>query len=389
MWIAVFGLSLGVCISNGFARFAYGLILPAMKDELGWTYAQAGWINTANALGYVIGAILTFLVVSRFGPSRLFRVGVVLTSVFLLFGGLTDGFWWLTLWRILAGVFGAAVFISGGAITASFFTDDPKRNALSIALYFGGGGLGMIFSGTVLPALFENYGSSAWNTAWILLGVVSLLCCPICLWAASQTETAGPSLKSHTRLPVSEMRAQLVGYGLFATGYIVYLTFLGALMRNLDVNYLIVSGTWIVVGIGIMASPFIWKSLLARSDSGIPLAAATTVVAIGTIAPIIAPSTAGLFLSAALFGVAVFVAPSAVTSFSRKNLPKDLWGRSVGLFTIVFAVGQTLGPVASGAIGDAFGSINYGLAAAALVLMAGAIVACFQRPITQTSRARS
>ena len=60
-WIILTGLALGLTVTNGFARFAYGLILPAMKEEMGWNYAQAGWLNTANALGYIIGAILTMM----------------------------------------------------------------------------------------------------------------------------------------------------------------------------------------------------------------------------------------------------------------------------------------------------------------------------------------
>ena len=51
-WLVLLGLALGVLVTNGFGRFAYGLILPAMKAELGWTYAQAGWLNTANAMDY-------------------------------------------------------------------------------------------------------------------------------------------------------------------------------------------------------------------------------------------------------------------------------------------------------------------------------------------------
>ena len=51
-WLILAGLALGVTVTNGFARFSYGLILPAMKSEMGWNYAQAGWLNTSNALGY-------------------------------------------------------------------------------------------------------------------------------------------------------------------------------------------------------------------------------------------------------------------------------------------------------------------------------------------------
>ena len=52
-----FLLALGVTVSNSFARFAYALVLPAMRSELAWTYAQAGWLNTANGIGYLLGAV--------------------------------------------------------------------------------------------------------------------------------------------------------------------------------------------------------------------------------------------------------------------------------------------------------------------------------------------
>ena len=66
-WLLVGALALAPAVSNGFARFAYGLILPAMRIDLGWNYTQAGWINTANALGYLIGALLALTLISRVG----------------------------------------------------------------------------------------------------------------------------------------------------------------------------------------------------------------------------------------------------------------------------------------------------------------------------------
>ena len=64
-WLVLAGLALGVTVTNGFARFAYGLILPAMQSDLGWNYAQAGWLNTANALGYIAGAVVTMLMIGQ------------------------------------------------------------------------------------------------------------------------------------------------------------------------------------------------------------------------------------------------------------------------------------------------------------------------------------
>jgi predicted MFS family arabinose efflux permease len=118
-WLVLAGLALGVTVTNGFARFAYGLLLPAMKSEMGWTYAQAGWLNTANALGYIGGAVLTMLLIRRVPPTRLFAIGMVTTTLALLATGLNAALWWQTVWRIAAGVLGAMLRISAN-VTADF-----------------------------------------------------------------------------------------------------------------------------------------------------------------------------------------------------------------------------------------------------------------------------
>ena len=77
-------LSFGPTVSNSFARFAYALVLPAMRDDLQLNYSQAGWLNTANAIGYLAGAILTWALVRKTGNRLLFNAGMVLTAVSLL-----------------------------------------------------------------------------------------------------------------------------------------------------------------------------------------------------------------------------------------------------------------------------------------------------------------
>ena len=52
-------LSLGPTIGLGIGRFAYALVLPDMRDALGWSYSAAGFMNTINAAGYLAGALMT------------------------------------------------------------------------------------------------------------------------------------------------------------------------------------------------------------------------------------------------------------------------------------------------------------------------------------------
>jgi len=150
-WGIALGLSLGPAVSNGLARFAYGLVLPSMQADLSWTYTQAGFLNTANAAGYLAGALLTFSLIDRLGARTIFMLGIVLTPFALAGSAASDVLWVQSVFRIAAGIVGAGIFISGGAMAAMLFRDVPASNALAISLYFGGGGLGMILSGAAIP----------------------------------------------------------------------------------------------------------------------------------------------------------------------------------------------------------------------------------------------
>lgn len=383
-WLVLAGLALGVTVTNGFARFAYGLLLPAMKSEMGWTYAQAGWLNTANALGYIGGALLTMLLIRRVPPTRLFAFGVVTTTLALLATGLNPALGWQTGWRIAAGVLGAMSFSTAGTLAAGLFQGDTRRNALAIAILFGtGGGLGIVLAGAVLPLMLQACGAASWPLGWVLIGGASLCCVPLSLWAALQLRTPaqGSQATDHTPLPLRRMLPEMAGYAGFGLGYIVYLTFLSAWMTEQRASAGFIALVWVVLGTCICLSPFVWRRVLARHASGLPLALILTCIAIGSALPVVLPNGPVLLVSAVVFGLSVFMAPGAVTNFARQNLPPAAWGRAISLFTLVFAVAQTAGPYGAGLVGDLSGNIGVSLLAAAALLLVGAVLALLQRPL--------
>ena len=112
------GLALAAAVSLGITRFAYGLLLPPMRADLGWSYTLAGAMNTANALGYLLGALATPRLMARFGPSALLLGGALLASVFMGLSGFFTDATALLAQRLLAGVASALVFIAGGLLAA-------------------------------------------------------------------------------------------------------------------------------------------------------------------------------------------------------------------------------------------------------------------------------
>jgi len=299
--------------------------------------------------------------------------------VALVATGLVPDLWWQSLWRFLTGLAGALSFATAGALTARLFADNPGRNALGIAILFGsGGGMAIVLSGALLPALLEIWGNGAWPWAWIVVGGLSLACVPLGLWAARVARPAAAPDGGAAKLPVRRMLPELAGYASFGLGYIVYLTFLSAWMAEQQAGVVQVALVWVLLGACITLSPFLWRGVFARFDNGVPLAMVLGGIALGSALPVLWPGTVGLVLSALVFGGSVFMAPGAVTSFTRQNLPPEAWGRSIGLYTVVFAVAQTIGPWGAGLLGDVAGSIGTSLLAASGVLLAGALIALRQ-----------
>ncbi|WP_233499401.1 YbfB/YjiJ family MFS transporter [Pararhodobacter sp. CCB-MM2] len=381
-WLLLTGLSLGVLVTNGFGRFAYGLILPAMRADLDWTYAQAGWLNTANALGYILGAVGTMLALRRTGPATLFAWGLVGTALALVATGLIPELWWQSLWRFLTGLAGALSFSTAGALAARLWPDNPRLNALGIAILFGsGGGSAIVLCGATLPPMLEIWGDTSWPWAWVIVGGLSLLCVPLGLWAAVKSPPVPRRDASSPRLPLARIAPELMGYAGFGLGYIVYLTFLSSWMKEQAAGVWQVALVWILLGSCISVSPMLWRGVFARHASGRPLALVLTGIAIGSALPVLWPGTLGLVVSALVLGACVFMAPGAVTNFTRQNLPPESWGSAISLFTVVFAIAQTLGPYAAGWLGDLSGSIGISLVAASGLLLCGALAASLQRPL--------
>jgi len=380
-WLVLAGLALGVTVTHGFARMAYGLLLPAMKSELGWTYSQAGWLNTANALGYLAGAVLTMLLIRRISPARLFAFGMAATALSLLATGLHAGLGWQTFWRMAAGLLGALSFTTAGTLAAGLFPGDARRSALAIAILFGtGGGVGVVLTGWGIPLMLDAWGPASWPAGWMGIGAVSLCCLPLSLWAASQLHA--PVQAGQTKLapvPVHRMLPVMAGYACFGLGYFVYPTFLSAWMTEQQAGAGFIALVWVVLGISLILSPFVWRRVMARHASGLPLALIMTCTAIGSALPVVLPKGPVLLVSAVVFGLAVFMAPGAGTNFVRQNLPPQAWGRAISLMTLVFAVAQIAGPYGAGLVADRFDNIGVSLLVAAGVLLVGAALSLLQK----------
>jgi uncharacterized membrane protein len=83
--------------------------------------------------------------------------------------------------------------------------------------------------------------------------------------------------------------------------------------------------------------------------------------------------------------VAFSTVTTATTAFVHFNLPQGAWPRAIAALTILFGIGQTLGPFVVGAITDALGSLDTALNVSAALLLLAAVMASMQGKLARKS----
>jgi predicted MFS family arabinose efflux permease len=163
-------------------------------------------------------------------------------------------------------------------------------------------------------------------------------------------------------------------------GYIGYMTFIIALLRDAGMSAAVVTGFYVLLGVATVISAKLWSGLLNRMRGGQALAVLNALLALATLMPVMFASAAVAFVSGALFGATFLSAVASTTAFVRHNLPAARWAQGISAFTIVFAFGQIVGPMAIGFVSDGAG-LARGLVYSAILLAAGSVLAVLQKPL--------
>jgi predicted MFS family arabinose efflux permease len=375
-FVTAAALALGAAISLGLARFSYALLLPPMRADLGWSYFTAGAMNTVNAAGYLVGALLLPRALARVDARTLLLAGGFGTALVLAAHGLVRSDAWLYTLRGLAGVCSAATFATGGLLAARLGQAPGAKPALVLGLYYGGTGLGIIASALIVPPL-------SWPGAWVALAATALLANAV--MARGTRSLAAPPAAAFARgqgFRPRDFAFGLLGYLMFGLGYIGYMTFIVTLLREQGVGGAVIVAFYVLLGLAVIASSWLWAGLLQRWRGGGPLALLNALLAVATLLPVMSSHPVAVFGSGLLFGAVFLSVVASTTAFVRHNLPASAWPSGIAAYTTVFAAGQILGPVFTGWIADGVGGLLRGLAVSAVVLAVGALLAALQRPIT-------
>lgn len=160
--------------------------LPHMMGSLGATPDQIRWVLTSYLVASVIIMPTTGFLVSRFGRKRVLIVsitGFVLASSLC---GISQNLFQIVLFRLLQGVFGAALAPLSQAIMVDIYSPEERGKAMSIW------SMGVVM-GPILGPTLGGYLTEIFNWRWVFfvnvpIGIFSLLLCILVIRDPQQSQ---------------------------------------------------------------------------------------------------------------------------------------------------------------------------------------------------------
>ncbi len=392
-WWIVLSATCSVFVSLGVGRFALGMLLPAMAADLSLSYVQMGWISTGNFVGYLLGALWVRRLQPRYGERRLIFRALMMIIATMLGVSIASSFIPLLFLYAGTGLGSGIAFVCAVNLVAQWFKAQWRGRA--IGLLTVGAGMAMMLAGWAIPLINGAMGPEGWRLGWAGLAAVCLplaLFCRIILrnrpadMGLRRFKTDGPATsrarnrdaakRGTYRLSLRFLTMRLGAvYFLFGATYVVYGTFVvTTLVREHGMVEATAGQFWLWMGFFTMFSGAVLGALSDRLGrrAGIALAlylqgCAYTLIAYGN-------GDAAFYLSLALFGLSAFGVPLIITAATADYLTPEHALGVIGTLTVVFGLGQMLGPILAAVVAQYSGSFTAAyLAAAALVALAIAI----------------
>lgn len=338
-WRAVAAALLAIFVGIGLSRFAYSPLIPAVVDARWFSPSEAAYLGAANLAGYLIGALGGRRLAAWSSPVSALRLLMLAASLAFAASAFPLSFGWFFLWRLVSGITGGALMVLAAPTVLPHVP--ASRRGLAAGTIFAGVGLGIILSGTLVPALLVH----GLPTTWFALAGLSFAATAVAWfwWPAADAAANGLAPAAGTKaLRQPALIAIYASYGLIAVGLVPHMVFLvDFVARGLGAGIVVGGRYWVLFGIGALLGPLLAGRLADRLGFDTALRA-VLVVHIASAALLAfehsaaALAISSLFVGSAVSGTVPLVLGQTQQRVHRADLQKTAWG----IATATFALGQ-------------------------------------------------
>jgi predicted MFS family arabinose efflux permease len=328
---------LAVLLGVGLARFAYTPLLPALVEQEWLTEREAAFAGAANLLGYLVGALAAQALAYRPERIPILNAALVAAAISLAACAWPLGFAWITPWRFVAGVAGAFIMVLGPS-TILAATPTHSRARVS-GLIFVGVGIGIIASGTLLPAL----SALGLTVAWLSLGLAgfAITAATWSLWPKSALPVPATAVSLPGRLTIVLI---VLAYATDGMGFVPHTLFLSDFVaRGLGRGEFAGGFFWALFGAGAVVGAPICGLAASRIGPRAAFTGALAVKAVAVALPLVSTGNVSLALSAFVVGALTPGMVAIAAGLTTLLAQGPAQARLFGTLTIAFALAQAAG----------------------------------------------
>ena len=359
-WIVVLLMAVSAAVGQAFGRFSYGVLLPAVRDDMGISNTLAGLIGGANVGAYLCGTLLVSWIAGRYRLLAIMRLGLLMVVVGLFSGGISSSPAALASALALAGVGGALLWIPAPVVAADAIPS--HRRPLAVGLMGSGIGLGVVFASSVSGSLRNSLGDAAWSSVYQIqfaIGFVVMIAVFFLVRHQQASPSGGGGLGGFSALQRMQGWLPLIlAYACFGFMYLLVLGFLTTRLED-DSGWTSASASWAfsLLGLSMIFGGPLFTTMAQRLGVRFALALAfaswpvfSLIVLTGLALPV--------WLACIGIGILFSALPSLITLYVVENTSAEDYGASFAGATLVFGVAQMISPPIGGWIADAAGSFT-------------------------------
>ena len=374
-WVCASAVVLGCVVGQSFARFTFGLLLPAVKADLHISYGLAGWLGTINLFGYLAGTIATSIASLRFAPHRILQVGIATATLGMVLLATAPGTPVLLVGMLIAGAGGAAAWVPAPIVASAAFP--PRQRGLAMGLCSAGIGIGIVIATLLtdrIRALTHDPG--AWRSIWVAEAVVAVGVTMFSLRVIRPLPvTPGSPPKLNVLRSVPRWWAPTAAYACFGLGYVLFTVFVVAALQH-DAGFAVgaSSRVFAIMGLGIATGALTVGRLSDRLGRRSTMVSSFVLAALACCAVLIG-SEPLVSISSWLFGIGMSGSVVSIAAHLGDHVRPQDFSAAFGVVTVAFGCAQTIGPRLGGWMADRAGNFHGVFVLAAVAWALGAVLA--------------
>lgn len=357
-----------VGVAFGMARYAYGLTLPDIRQELRLSELVLGLVASATFAGYLFGLLLARPLAARRGSRAPTTVGGVCGALGAVVVAVAQSPWLLAVGAVLAGGAGGWVWAPYSDIVTRLVPLRQQPRALAIITTGTSGGLVVLGGLAILAAL------GSWRLVWAGIALAAVVAAAVNLRLVPRTKPVPHPDGRHNARSLARALRVPAGYAVvYFAVVVIYFTYASDALDRGTLPAAAVPALYAAIGItgvvGVAAG-----AAAQRLGSGRVAALCLVMVAAALmLLGLASGSLAATATSACIFGMGYMTGSAVLAVWTAELLP-DRAGAAFTSCLVVGAVSSVAAPALAGALIPALGLGTLLVLSGAVALLSGMLL---------------